>query len=645
MWWITIALAAPPLSHGWNLADRGCYDDVLSLAGEALAEEPNDAGWHRLRDYAVQRKSYQAYRAHKERLQVMAAEYPDHRGLAVARASALLSEREVDCEAVDELLAAPFEDPADQYEVLRLKLSAAGRCEGDADALKAELRGLDVPQATSLALSWDLRDDPKQVSVEALLEQVERYPARADSYAKTLWGEKKGPGALRKALLEASEDWTESDDPYELLSLMGVLEAAGKDVPEGLADRLQEALPCSPTPDAEEAGADRAWRSEVYAADKRPTHEGAVASLLELEKDVPDRPVDRVFWLNKLRSRYQKLGDVDEEYRLSKEIAHLVPEDGNAVNDWAYDASVRGEDLEEALTMLEHAFEVRPDFAYDPADRNDFSEVRRRYLRRTYNWEDTRGWLLHQLGRHEEAAAAYDRALLARQSGVGHAHAGMVHVALGNDDLAFVHLKEAFTLGVSEEALAAEAKAALEPLALAHGAWHPEGYDGWVAMLGKKPDEGEVAPRSSGPETHALIGKAFPIEAAEGLGGGEVAIVGNDAKATVVDVWATWCGPCVAGMPHLQQVATAYAERGVKVVGLSVDEQKGVAKRFYKGTDVAYGLAWYGKGGFADLQITGIPSLFVLDGEGVVTHKITGYGDGDTRLEAALDEVLGGKVE
>ncbi len=645
MWWMAVALAGAPLVDAWNLQDRGCYADVLALAGAALAEDPGNPGWHRVRESALQRHDPRHYDEHMAALERYAEAHPDHRGLRVARVAAALWDTDLDCDHVGGLLdGLTFGDEPSRYEVLRLRLSHADRCDApqaDKDALRDELRGLTtVPMATSLALQWDLAADPKSVSVEALTEQLEVYPARADRYASILWGKPKGPGALRKAVLDAAEGWVDSDVAYELHVAPRMLRSAGREVPEGIDERLQGVLPCTVTEEAEVELPDRAWRGKVYEADQRPTHAAALASLMALANDVPEAPIDRAFWLSKVQGRHAHLGHTEEVYALEKEIARLTPEDGDAVNNWAYSAAVRGEDLEEALGLLEAALDARVFPVFEPASKQRFDDFRSGAQWGLSDWEDTRGWLLHRLGRDAEAAEALDRALLARPSGVLHAHAGLVHAELGDDARAFAHLLEAFTDGIREEPLREEARAALTSRALAFGAWHPEGVAAWIdALDDEEPieeDDGE-----DGPETHALIGETFPIADAEGLGGGPVAILGNEASATVIDVWATWCGPCVAGMPHLQEVAEAYADKGVKIVGLSVDENKGVAKRFYKGAEVSYDLAWFGDGGFHALKISGIPSLFVLDGDGVVVRKITGYTSGDTRLEEALDAVLG----
>lgn len=44
------------------------------------------------------------------------------------------------------------------------------------------------------------------------------------------------------------------------------------------------------------------------------------------------------------------------------------------------------------------------------------------------------------------------------------------------------------------------------------------------------------------------------------------------ARLRVVNVWATWCAPCVAGMADLRQIDAKYADRDVVLVGISMDD-------------------------------------------------------------------------
>jgi len=53
---------------------------------------------------------------------------------------------------------------------------------------------------------------------------------------------------------------------------------------------------------------------------------------------------------------------------------------------------------------------------------------------------------------------------------------------------------------------------------------------------------------------------------------------GRKARGTLVNVWATWCGPCREELPMLAKVAKIYQDRGIVVIPLSVDEPEKQAK-------------------------------------------------------------------
>lgn len=52
-------------------------------------------------------------------------------------------------------------------------------------------------------------------------------------------------------------------------------------------------------------------------------------------------------------------------------------------------------------------------------------------------------------------------------------------------------------------------------------------------------------------------------------------------KVYVIEFWATWCGPCIASMPHLAAMQEQYGERGVQIVSVS-DEELSIVEKFLK---------------------------------------------------------------
>lgn len=119
-------------------------------------------------------------------------------------------------------------------------------------------------------------------------------------------------------------------------------------------------------------------------------------------------------------------------------------------------------------------------------------------------------------------------------------------------------------------------------------------------------------------------------------------------KVILVDVWATWCGPCREQTPKLAALQQKYRERGLAVVGLSLNEKSDQAEvlDFIKQAGVNYTIAYATdkmSGAFLDgtEDETGaapIPQLFVISKDGrVVEHLI---GSDPRHSIARLEEVI-----
>jgi len=94
----------------------------------------------------------------------------------------------------------------------------------------------------------------------------------------------------------------------------------------------------------------------------------------------------------------------------------------------------------------------------------------------------------------------------------------------------------------------------------------------------------------------------------------------------LVNVWATWCPPCRAEMPALQQLANSYASDSVVVLGLSVD--RGPASEvdaFLAERNITYPVAIIDDATLAAFGgVRGYPTSFILDQHGVIRHTVLG---------------------
>ena len=143
-----------------------------------------------------------------------------------------------------------------------------------------------------------------------------------------------------------------------------------------------------------------------------------------------------------------------------------------------------------------------------------------------------------------------------------------------------------------------------------------------------------------------LLGKAAPPVDLERLDGKRVNLNDHAGKDVVMlDMWATWCGPCRAELPILLQVAEEYKSKGVALFGINQREDKKTIEKFLKKEkyDLTVGLDTKGQVGEA-YRAEGIPLLAIIDKKGIVQSIHVGYSpDIKQVLRRELDAILAGK--
>ena len=110
-------------------------------------------------------------------------------------------------------------------------------------------------------------------------------------------------------------------------------------------------------------------------------------------------------------------------------------------------------------------------------------------------------------------------------------------------------------------------------------------------------------------------------------------------KVVVLEFWATWCGPCIEAVPHLNELADEFKEKGLQFIAIT-DEKESVVQPFLKRKAMR---AWVGldtdRSMFKDYGVSGIPHSVVVGTNGViawVTHP-------DGLSAALINNVLAGK--
>lgn len=126
--------------------------------------------------------------------------------------------------------------------------------------------------------------------------------------------------------------------------------------------------------------------------------------------------------------------------------------------------------------------------------------------------------------------------------------------------------------------------------------------------------------------------------------GKPVTLADYRGQVVVANLWATWCAPCVEEMPTLAALSTAYKDRGVVVIPVSVDRDAGQsAKRLAELSGGALPFIHDAEFKFVyDVKAQGFPTTIIYDREGVEVGRLAGAADwASPEAKAIIDAALG----
>ncbi len=102
----------------------------------------------------------------------------------------------------------------------------------------------------------------------------------------------------------------------------------------------------------------------------------------------------------------------------------------------------------------------------------------------------------------------------------------------------------------------------------------------------------------------------------------EVDLASWRGKVVLIDVWATWCAPCVKEMPEIVETYRKYHSAGLEVIGISLDKDKAALETFIRRKSIPWPQYFQGtspRNEFVDrFGITGIPQMWLLDRQGLI---------------------------
>lgn len=147
--------------------------------------------------------------------------------------------------------------------------------------------------------------------------------------------------------------------------------------------------------------------------------------------------------------------------------------------------------------------------------------------------------------------------------------------------------------------------------------------------------EDTETPAKKQSRTTGKVGEPMPSIVVKRLeGGGKIDLGVLKGKVVLVDIWASWCAPCMEEMPLLDEMAGRLKQKGVQIIAVSVDEDKDSAQTFLSSRPSwSLTVAHDPKGRLPDaLQPGKMPSSYVVDAEGIIRYVNEGFERGDLKV-------------
>ena len=138
---------------------------------------------------------------------------------------------------------------------------------------------------------------------------------------------------------------------------------------------------------------------------------------------------------------------------------------------------------------------------------------------------------------------------------------------------------------------------------------------------------------AAGSANAAGINDKAPVFTLSSSAGSPVALKGGDGHVTLVNFWASWCGPCAIEFPNLNKLASEYKAKGLQIDAINIDRDRPSADKFlnrFAKEGLSLNVLFDPKARVAAAYgARALPSSYIVDSKGVIRFTHVGFRPDD----------------
>jgi peroxiredoxin len=142
--------------------------------------------------------------------------------------------------------------------------------------------------------------------------------------------------------------------------------------------------------------------------------------------------------------------------------------------------------------------------------------------------------------------------------------------------------------------------------------------------------------------TALAVGKPAPAVESKLLDDKKTKLEDYKGKVVLLDIWATWCGPCRAMIPHERALVQKMKDKPFVLISVSADDEKKTLQNFLEKNEMPW-VHWWDNGPesavLKSYRVRAFPTLYVIDHTGIIRHKWVGAPD-EKKLDEAIEELV-----